>query len=463
MVKMIDLIEEYCEHYRYPCERLDGRVSGNDRQKAIDRYNKEPDSFIFMLSTRAGGVGINLTAADTVIIFDSDWNPQNDIQAMARCHRIGQKKHVTIYRLITRRSFEAEMFTRASRKLGLEQAVLGTRNFTEIDADENANNSSKVDAKEMEQLLREGAYAVLLEDDTEAIKEFCEQDIDKILESRTHVLVTEGNAQTESWLNKRKKSGKTSKRMFTGDSAMEHAEIDVDDPDFWKKVLPDLVTPDTMLDRLDDEDMVDDGENRDVIEKFMKDMSQMMDGMLDLNRRNQLPDRERSICMKLLLKMTLKQDVFDENEKAQASKWYSLMEGTRSRRGRQELYQVEDHRFSKSKDSNKKRRGGKGGRKSSGGRSRLSDDEIDNDDDDEDGVEDSDDYVDEFKKRKSTSRSSRGSVGGKRSYTRRKSLDDDVEVAQPVKKRKYVRKQQTPEQQAAKPKKSRRTSRYMID
>ena len=63
---------------------------------------------------------------------NSDWNPQNDIQAMARCHRIGQKKHVTIYRLITRRSFEAEMFERASKKLGLEQAVLGTRNFTEV-------------------------------------------------------------------------------------------------------------------------------------------------------------------------------------------------------------------------------------------------------------------------------------------------------------------------------------------
>ena len=103
MVKMIDLIEEYCEFRRYKCERLDGRVSGNDRQKSIDRFNNDADSFVFLLSTRAGGVGINLTAADTVIIFDSDWNPQNDVQAMARCHRIGQLKSVTIYRLITRK------------------------------------------------------------------------------------------------------------------------------------------------------------------------------------------------------------------------------------------------------------------------------------------------------------------------------------------------------------------------
>ena len=101
---MIDIIDEFCEMRKYPCERLDGRVSGNDRQKAIDRfvlnyfsifryyyllsnrYHKDPESFVFLLSTRAGGVGINLTAADTVIIFDSDWNPQNDIQAMVRHH-----------------------------------------------------------------------------------------------------------------------------------------------------------------------------------------------------------------------------------------------------------------------------------------------------------------------------------------------------------------------------------------
>ena len=94
----------------------------------------------------------------------------------------------------------------------------------------------KIDAKEMEQLLREGAYSVLLEDDADLIREFCEQDIDKLLEQRAHVLVTEGGAQTESWLNKRKKN-KTKKSAFTGESSMEYADIDVNDPDFWKKVL----------------------------------------------------------------------------------------------------------------------------------------------------------------------------------------------------------------------------------
>ena len=167
MVKMLDILDEYCEYRGYPCERLDGRIGGNDRQKAIDRFNRTADSFVFLLSTRAGGVGINLTAADTVIIFDSDWNPQNDVQAMARCHRIGQKKHVTIYRLITRKSFEAEMFERASKKLGLEQAVLGTRQFNDQDLEESQKTNAKMDAKEMEQLLREGAYAVMMDNDDE--------------------------------------------------------------------------------------------------------------------------------------------------------------------------------------------------------------------------------------------------------------------------------------------------------
>jgi SNF2 family DNA or RNA helicase len=76
------------------------------------------------LCTRAGGLGINLTAADTVIIFDSDWNPQNDIQAQARCHRIGQKAEVKVYRLITGNTYERLMFERSSKKLGLDQAVL---------------------------------------------------------------------------------------------------------------------------------------------------------------------------------------------------------------------------------------------------------------------------------------------------------------------------------------------------
>ena len=85
MVRCLDILEDYLICKKYLFERIDGRVRGNLRQAAIDRFSKpDSDRFVFLLCTRAGGLGINLTAADTVIIFDSDWNPQNDLQAQAR-------------------------------------------------------------------------------------------------------------------------------------------------------------------------------------------------------------------------------------------------------------------------------------------------------------------------------------------------------------------------------------------
>jgi len=193
MVKMLDLISEYCEFRTYPYERLDGRVRGTERQKSIDRFETDPNAFLFLLSTRAGGVGINLTAADICIIFDSDWNPQNDVQAQARCHRIGQTKDVKIFRLVTSRTFEQEMFDRASKKLGLEQAVLGT--FEQADDDDKPTN------QEMEQLLKKGAYALLQDENDEEGKAFCSDDIENILAKRTRTRVIEG-AKSASWLNK---------------------------------------------------------------------------------------------------------------------------------------------------------------------------------------------------------------------------------------------------------------------
>ncbi len=238
MVKMLDLISEYCEFREYPYERLDGRVRGSDRQKSIDRFNKEAQAFLFLLSTRAGGVGINLTAADICIIFDSDWNPQNDVQAQARCHRIGQTKDVRIYRLVTSRTFEQEMFDRASKKLGLEQAVLGSFGQDEDD--------DKPTSKEMEQLLKRGAYA-LLEDDNDKIEQFCADDIDNILATRTRTRVVEG-AKTASWLNKQ--GMVVSKSKFTSDT--KSADLDMNDPLFWQKVMPDFITPMLMIQQLQD-------------------------------------------------------------------------------------------------------------------------------------------------------------------------------------------------------------------
>ncbi|NXM18667.1 CHD1L protein, partial [Ploceus nigricollis] len=107
----------------YSYERLDGSVRGEERHLAIKNFGQQP-IFIFLLSTRAGGVGMNLTAADTVIFTDSDFNPQNDLQAIARAHRIGQHKPVKIIRLIGRDTVEEIIYRRAASKLRLTSAIV---------------------------------------------------------------------------------------------------------------------------------------------------------------------------------------------------------------------------------------------------------------------------------------------------------------------------------------------------
>lgn len=98
MVRMLDILGEYLQKKHFPFQRLDGSIKGELRKQALDHFNAEgSQDFCFLLSTRAGGLGINLATADTVIIFDSDWNPQNDLQAQARAHRIGQKNQVFQY------------------------------------------------------------------------------------------------------------------------------------------------------------------------------------------------------------------------------------------------------------------------------------------------------------------------------------------------------------------------------
>lgn len=94
---MLDILAEYLQKRHFPFQRLDGSIKGELRKQALDHFNAEgSQDFCFLLSTRAGGLGINLATADTVIIFDSDWNPQNDLQAQARAHRIGQKNQVKL-------------------------------------------------------------------------------------------------------------------------------------------------------------------------------------------------------------------------------------------------------------------------------------------------------------------------------------------------------------------------------
>lgn len=126
MTRMIDLMEEYLSfrHYRYL--RLDGSSTISERRDMVMDWQTRPEIFIFLLSTRAGGLGINLTAADTVIFYDCDWNPSNDQQAMDRAHRLGQKRQVTVYRLITTGTIDERILKLARTKKTVQDAVVGS-------------------------------------------------------------------------------------------------------------------------------------------------------------------------------------------------------------------------------------------------------------------------------------------------------------------------------------------------
>lgn len=129
MTKMIDLLEEYMWHRKHKYMRLDGSSKISARRDMVADFQARTDIFVFLLSTRAGGLGINLTAADTVIFYDSDWNPTVDQQAMDRAHRLGQTKQVTVYRLICKGTIEERIMQRAREKSEIQRMVISGGNF----------------------------------------------------------------------------------------------------------------------------------------------------------------------------------------------------------------------------------------------------------------------------------------------------------------------------------------------
>ncbi|KAI0639257.1 SNF2 family N-terminal domain-containing protein [Trametes polyzona] len=132
MTRMMDLMEEYLIYRQYKYLRLDGSSKLEDRRDMVMEWQTRPDIFIFILSTRAGGLGINLTAADTVIFYDHDWNPSNDAQAMDRAHRLGQTRQVTVYRLITKGTIDERIVQLARVKKDVQDIVVGNKTFTDV-------------------------------------------------------------------------------------------------------------------------------------------------------------------------------------------------------------------------------------------------------------------------------------------------------------------------------------------
>jgi SNF2 family DNA or RNA helicase len=123
MTRMLDILEEYMSKRRYTYFRMDGSTNIADRRDMVNEFQVNEKIFAFLLSTRAGGLGVNLTGADTVIFYDNDWNPTMDAQATDRAHRIGQTKMVTVYRLTTKDTIEERILKRAKQKQNVQMTV----------------------------------------------------------------------------------------------------------------------------------------------------------------------------------------------------------------------------------------------------------------------------------------------------------------------------------------------------
>ncbi|KAE9345020.1 Chromodomain-helicase-DNA-binding protein 7 [Phytophthora fragariae] len=348
---MLDIIEDMCQLRGYTMERLDGSVRGNSRQAAIDRFNNpESDTFAFLLSTRAGGVGINLIAASVVILFDSDWNPQNDLQAVARCHRIGQTQSVNIYRLVTKKTYEAQMFEIASKKLGMHHAVFetgGVRNEFDGDDDSSGNMMSlmSLDREKVEMMIRYGAYAIMGEDDEQdpenrAINEL---DIDHLLSNsrtiRYDPTKTGENADGDEENGGGGDSAKPatasqtsalsfSKATFTSESA--DATIDFNDEKFWEKVLGPKPVQVLMT-------KVQEGwlktASQDDVKEFLSQLRELARAVVKERQRGKsLADADQVLAILIELKVTgcvIKGVV---NVREVATEWLQVIERPRRRR-----------------------------------------------------------------------------------------------------------------------------------
>lgn len=162
MTHMLDILQDYLGYRDYNYERLDGSVRGEERFLAVQNFNKNEETFVFLLSTKAGGQGLNLVAADTVIFVDSDFNPQNDLQAAARAHRIGQVRPVKIVRLIGTNTVEEIILRRAEDKLRLTEKVIEEGQFTL-----GAKSLITTDKVGLQDILKFGVDSLLNEEDND--------------------------------------------------------------------------------------------------------------------------------------------------------------------------------------------------------------------------------------------------------------------------------------------------------
>lgn len=223
----LTVMEDFLDGLGLQHRRLDGSTSSLDKQKKIDEFNA-PGSpcFAFLLSTRAGGVGINLATADTVLILDPDFNPHQDIQALSRAHRIGQKNKVLVFQLMTRGSAEERIMQVGKKKIALDHVLI-----ERMDQDDDAG-------LDLESILRHGAAALFNEENTEEDIIYDSASVDRLLD-RSQV------EDTKISDDKSAESQFSFARIWANDKNVfedklpseEDTGVNTPDPTFWEKVL----------------------------------------------------------------------------------------------------------------------------------------------------------------------------------------------------------------------------------
>ena len=180
MTRLLDILSDYLHYRNMKFARLDGSMHFEDRQENIDRFNNNPEYGVFLLSTRAGGLGINLTAADTVIIYDSDWNPQQDLQAQDRAHRIGQTNPVMVYRLVTANTIDEKIVERAAAKRKLEKMIIHRNKFKSQDTEGLKTTMQTITPQELVELLNSKDHSGVVDRIDEPV--FTKQELDTLLD-----------------------------------------------------------------------------------------------------------------------------------------------------------------------------------------------------------------------------------------------------------------------------------------
>ncbi|CAO2832026.1 unnamed protein product [Amaranthus hypochondriacus] len=226
MTRLLDILEDYLMFRGHQYCRIDGNTGGDDRDASIEAFNKPgSEKFAFLLSTRAGGLGINLATADIVILYDSDWNPQVDLQAQDRAHRIGQKKEVQVFRFCTEFTIEEKVIERAYKKLALDALVIQQGRLAE---------QKTVNKDELLQMVRFGAEMVFSSGDST----ITDEDIDRIIAKGE-----EATAELDAKMKKFTEDAIKFKMDDTADLYDFDVEKDENKVDFKKLVSDNWIEP----------------------------------------------------------------------------------------------------------------------------------------------------------------------------------------------------------------------------